>query len=223
MNISSNMRFLTITMLAVVCLLPTALRADSSSPGEPSQNPGAINVGQWKLLGKGNLTDVLAEKLPYRQENTHYFFVHVQVRNKQDRPIGLSLSGRGIAPFSWRVARQENEPVFVYDGPTEPPVPVLTEKQRNELCAAFKANKLVLIERGKSLDYYVCFNASDWSDVEAQLRENKCSCVIVTMNGGVYASNGEVSEVIGGSSDCAFAAPLKWQKIPVDSKMLADF
>ena len=175
----------------------------------------------WKIISKGELAEVLIEKVLYKQPDSKYFYVHFLIRNKTDRKIGVDVHDRQkvFYPNQWG-AYEEDHRMEINERRIVPEP--LSDKHTADLLHQFKEGGLTFIEPLQSLNYYCMFNAGSYTDVDKAQAQGKY--FILSVDGQLFLTDGEAAETLitefGTNSELMIAYPMIWSNIPAEALVI---
>jgi hypothetical protein len=202
----------------------------AAKPDRPASQPvkhSTVETRQWHRLATGELASVDVERALYEKEGQRHFFIHVQITNLADRPIGVDFSDywKVMYPGRWGMSDLDHrtlidEERMVYKD--------LDEAAREALLAAFRAGGLATLPVHKAIDYYREFNASGRADVDAQEKQGKY--LIISLDGVLRLTDGKAVEQLSCAwdskgrdakqTDLVITTPVPWKKLPDGARIV---
>lgn len=182
----------------------------------------------WHQLVSGKMLGVSVERALYERDGHPHFYMKFRLTNRTRNDVFVDLDkyNRIFSPNQWGIHREPERTIV--DESRMIPLK-LTPAQRNDLIARAKAKKLTRIPPGESIDYFHDFNRSGRKDVEAQQKNGKY--FIASIDGQLFATDGKKIDSIDlewtnqnaatMNTEVAIPAPVTFQKIPADAKVIA--
>ncbi len=149
------------------------------------------------------------ESTLYEKKGDPHFFIHVKLRNQTHYEIGVDLSDEWNVLYPNQWGGSDLEYRFVINERVMAPKE-LNAEFKARLIQAFKSKELVLLQAGKSFDYYTNFNASGRSKVQAA----KGKFILISIKGQLCFTDGSKVWDKQPSRDLVIKKPVTWKTIP---------